>query len=67
MKGTTDWTRYEIVLDVPEAGQQIAMGLILDGPGQVWMDDLKIEVVGKEVAPTGGTRVSPTPQLEFTN
>ncbi len=67
VKGTTDWTRYEIVLDVPEAGQQIAMGLILDGPGQVWMDDLKIEVVGKEVAPTGGTRVSPTPQLEFTN
>jgi hypothetical protein len=53
IKGTTDWARYEIVLDVPAQAQQIAFGLLLDGQGQVWMDDLKFEPVGKEVPTTG--------------
>ena len=44
IKGTTDWTRYEIVLDVPEAAQRLAFGILLAGGGQVWMDDLKFEV-----------------------
>ena len=53
IKGTSDWKRYEIVLDVPEQAQEIAFGLLLTGGGQVWMDDLKFEVVGKDVATTG--------------
>jgi len=53
VKGNTDWTRYEIVLDVPEASQQIAFGLLLSGTGQVWLDDMKMEVVGKDVPVTG--------------
>ena len=53
VKGTLDWQKYEIVLDVPEAAEQIAFGLLLTGAGQVWMDDLKFEVVGKEVPITG--------------
>lgn len=53
VKGTRDWTRYEIVLDVPEASQQIAFGILLSGAGQVWMDDLKFETVSKDVPVTG--------------
>jgi hypothetical protein len=53
IKGTTDWTRYEIVLDVPDQAQEIAFGLLLDGQGQAWMDDLKFEAVGKDVPTTG--------------
>jgi hypothetical protein len=53
IKGTSDWVRYGIVLDVPESAQEIAFGLLLSGTGQVWMDDLKFEVVGKDVATTG--------------
>jgi hypothetical protein len=45
IKGTTDWKRYEIVLDVPDAARAIAFGLLLSGDGQVWMDDLAFEVV----------------------
>jgi hypothetical protein len=56
IKATSDWTRYEIVLDVPEQAQEIAFGLLLTGQGQVWMDDLKFEVVGKDVATTGQSR-----------
>ena len=54
IKGTTDWAKYEIVLDVPEQSQAVAFGLLLTGRGQVWMDGLKFEVVAKDVATTGG-------------
>ena len=54
IKGTTDWTRYEIVLDVPDEAQRLAFGILLAGGGQVWMDDLKFEVVPTTVKTTGG-------------
>ena len=53
IKGTSDWKRYEVVLDVPESAQEIAFGLLLTGAGQVWMDDLDFAVVGKDVHTTG--------------
>jgi hypothetical protein len=53
IKGTSDWKKYEVVLDVPESAQEIAFGLLLTGAGQVWMDDLAFEVVGKDVPTTG--------------
>ena len=58
IKGTTDWTRYEIVLDVPEAAQRLAFGILLAGGGQVWMDDLKFEVVPTTVKTTA-TPIAP--------
>ena len=53
IKGTSDWKKYEIVLDVPESAQHIAFGLLLTGAGQVWMGDLSFEVVTKDVASAG--------------
>ncbi len=53
IKGTTDWTRYEIVLDVPNEAQRLAFGVLLAGGGQVWMDDLRFEVVPTTVKTTG--------------
>jgi hypothetical protein len=53
IKGTSDWTRCQVVLEVPETAQEIALGLLLTGPGRVWLDDLSFEVVGKEVPVTG--------------
>jgi hypothetical protein len=52
IKGTTDWKRYEVVLDVPADAQQIAFGVNLGESGQVWADDLKLEIVGPEAAKT---------------
>jgi hypothetical protein len=54
IKGTTDWTRYEIVLDVSGDAQRLNFGILLAGGGQVWMDDLKFEVVTTAVKLTGG-------------
>jgi hypothetical protein len=45
VKGTTDWTRHEVVLDVPESALRIAFGPIFIGKGQMWADDLTLEVV----------------------
>jgi tetratricopeptide (TPR) repeat protein len=53
IKGTSDWKNYEIVLDVPETSVNIAFGILLAGKGQVWLDDLKFEIVGKDVPTTG--------------
>jgi hypothetical protein len=51
--GTTEWTKYSIVLDVPEDAAAIAFGLLIQGKGQVWVDDMAFDVVGPEVASTG--------------
>lgn len=53
IKGTIDWTRVEIVLDVPEEARAVAFGVLLHGGGQVWLDHLKFEVVAPDVPVTG--------------
>ena len=45
LKGTTDWTRMSVVLDVPEAAQAIYFGVVFQGTGQIWADDLTLEAV----------------------
>jgi erythromycin esterase len=51
VKGTVDWKKYEIVLDVPTNTVNVAFGAFLKGKGQAWVDDFAFEVVGKD-APT---------------
>jgi len=52
VSGTTDWTRYEIVLDVPQSSIAIAFGFFLGGSGKVWGDDFRIEKVDVTVPTT---------------
>jgi hypothetical protein len=52
VKGTTDWKKYELVLDVPSEASLIAFGVMLGGKGQIWVDDLQLDVVGQDVAST---------------
>lgn len=53
IKGTTGWTKYEIVLDVPLNAANLAYGALLVGTGQIWFDDIKFEVVDNTVPLTG--------------
>ena len=53
IKGTTDWTKYEIVLDVPSNASLIAYGALLGGTGQIWFDRITIEVVSDSIPVTG--------------
>lgn len=52
IKGTTDWTKCSVVLDVPEDGGSVNFGVLLTGDGEVWCDDFKLEAVGKDVPVT---------------
>ena len=45
--GTTDWKRYEIVLDIPRETVNINFGVLMPGKGTAWFDDLQIEIDGK--------------------
>ncbi|RKD92450.1 helix-turn-helix protein [Mangrovibacterium diazotrophicum] len=47
IKGTTDWTKYEIILDVPEESVSLNYGILVAGTGKVWFDDVQFEVVDK--------------------
>ncbi|MCH8851066.1 MAG: DUF3471 domain-containing protein [Planctomycetes bacterium] len=51
--GTTEWKRYEVVLDVPAEAATMCFGMLLKGDGSAWVDDLKIEIVGGDVPITG--------------
>ena len=53
IKGTSGWTKYEIVLDVADKATAIAFGILLDGAGAVWIDDIRFEVVDRSVPTTG--------------
>jgi tetratricopeptide (TPR) repeat protein len=54
LTGTTEWTRYEIVLDVPPEAIAIAFGILISGRGTVWGDNLRLERVDDEAAPPDG-------------
>lgn len=43
VKGTGDWQRYELVLNVPDNAIAVSFGLVLVGKGRVWMDDLSLD------------------------
>jgi hypothetical protein len=52
IKGTTDWEKYEIVLEVGASATWIAYGILISGTGNVWLSDLTFEEVGSDVAST---------------
>jgi hypothetical protein len=60
IRGTTNWTKYEIVLDVPEKASNIAFGALLAGPGQIWFGQLSFEIVDNSVKTTGISNSKPT-------
>jgi hypothetical protein len=49
IKGTADWQERSVVLDVPPDAHAIVFGVIGEGTGQVWMEPLAFETVGRDV------------------
>jgi len=48
IKGSTDWQRYQVVLDVPEESTGIAFGILLDGKGKVWISGVLFDEAPNE-------------------
>jgi hypothetical protein len=65
--GTTDWKRYDIVLDVPYDSVDIAFGFLLEPPGKVWGDNFKLEKVDESVPVTAGSRGQSMRQKDLAN
>jgi RNA polymerase sigma factor (sigma-70 family) len=65
--GTTDWTQYELVEDVPmDLASATATAAIYEGSGEMWFDDVQIEVVPSTVPTTDDSHWhlnGPTTQL----
>lgn len=50
LKGTTDWTKYEITLEMnPEKTERIVVGGIMVGKGKIWLDDFSVTIDGKDI------------------
>jgi erythromycin esterase-like protein len=52
VKGTSDWKKYELTLDVSAATVNVGFGAMVVGKGQAWVDDFMFEVVGQNVPST---------------
>ena len=52
IKGTSAWRNCEVVLDVPAGALGIYFGILLDGPGTVWMNSAKFEEVPADTPTT---------------
>lgn len=67
IKGTTDWAKYEIVLDVPLNASNLAYGALLSGTGQIWFSNINFEVVDNTVPTTGYDKDTFMPNVEPVN
>lgn len=48
IKGAQPWSTYDVVLDVPADATSISFGILLSGAGEVWLNDVTLEVVGND-------------------
>lgn len=49
-QGTTGWTQYQFTRNVDPGATDIVFGVLLNGPGTAWFDNLQILVNGAPVA-----------------
>ena len=67
IKGDIDWTKCEIILDVPEESGTLNFGILLSGTGKVWFDNITFEIVDKlKTKPTKENKLNKKPSnLDF--
>ncbi len=58
--GSSDWIKYEIVLEIPKNSSKILFGFSLHGKGEIWIDDFKLLVVNNTIPLTDLSGKIPT-------
>ncbi len=53
LKGDHEWTKCDLVLDVPANARKIKIGFLQAGPGKSWLADCDFDTVDKTVPTTG--------------
>jgi hypothetical protein len=59
LRGTVDWARYEIVLEVPKEATRLAMGALLFGAGRLEVAEMALEVADPSALVTSAPSVPP--------
>ncbi len=62
LRGTADWTRADIVLDVPGDARELRFGVLLCGAGAVEVTSLCLETAGQGVQVTAGSALERLPE-----
>ena len=57
--GSTEWQKYNVVLDVPDESEAIAFGILLVGSGEVLVDNIRFDEVGEDIAVTDSSKRLP--------
>jgi hypothetical protein len=52
LRGTSDWTRREVVLDVAPEAESIHFGFYLRGSGRAWARNFELATVAPDIAVT---------------
>jgi hypothetical protein len=52
IKGSKDWARYDVVLDIAKEAKGICFGILLQGQGKVWLSGVSFEAVSTAVPTT---------------
>jgi len=47
--GNSDWTKCEIVLDVPEESGTLNFGALISGTGKIWFDNISFEILDNNI------------------
>ena len=64
VSGTSEWTRRELVVDVPDDALGVTFGLMLGGTGTVWIDDVVLDVVSPATPRSGQAPPRPQPSAD---
>jgi hypothetical protein len=65
IKGTNDWTKYEVVLFVPQDATDFSYGVMLEGEGQIWFKDIQLEIVDDSIPETGTIKGRNSKNISF--
>lgn len=60
IRGTTDWKKYEIILEVPDNSSTLNFGALLSGTGKIWFDNITFETVSSDTKATSVNLKKPT-------
>jgi C-terminal processing protease CtpA/Prc len=58
--GTVDWKEYSVRLPLHPKARTVSVGVLLEGTGRVWADDLRLLVDGKPLAEAPALARAPT-------
>lgn len=61
LRGSTEWTQYNIKLPLDDRARRVVLGALLVGEGTVWADELELLVDGRPFAEAPVFEPAPTP------